>query len=86
MSRLFPALVVASGLLAGCALEPAYQRPAPPVPTAWPTGPAYDAPTDAPVSDWLEVFPDPKLRRVIERALTNNRDLRVAIAQIQASR
>jgi multidrug efflux system outer membrane protein len=86
MSRLFPALVVASGLLAGCALEPAYQRPAPPVPAAWPTGPSYTAPTDAPVSDWREVFPDAKLRRVIEQALANNRDLRVAIAQIQASR
>jgi multidrug efflux system outer membrane protein len=32
------------------------------------------------------VFPDPKLRQVIEQALANNRDLRVAIAQIEASR
>ncbi|VVD81322.1 RND transporter [Pandoraea terrae] len=30
-----------AGLLAACSLEPAYQRPAAPVPPAFPTGPAY---------------------------------------------
>jgi multidrug efflux system outer membrane protein len=38
------------------------------------------------VADWREVFPDPKLRRVIAQALANSRDLKVAIAQIEASR
>jgi multidrug efflux system outer membrane protein len=80
------ALTLMVGLLAGCTLEPAYQRPAPPVPMAWPTGPAYGAPTDISIADWGQVFPDPKLRRVIQQALANSRDLRVAIAQIQASR
>jgi multidrug efflux system outer membrane protein len=75
-----------AGLVAGCTLEPAYQRPAPPVPLALPTGPAYGAPSDVSVADWGQVFPDPKLRAVIEQALANSRDLRVAIAQIQASR
>ncbi len=79
-------LAVSMGLLTGCALEPAYHRPAPPVPAVWPAGPAYGAPTDLSVTDWGQVFPDPKLRRVIEQALANSRDLRVAIAQIQASR
>jgi multidrug efflux system outer membrane protein len=79
-------LTLVAGLLAGCTLEPAYQSPAPPVPAAWPTGPAYGAPADVSVADWRQVFPDPKLRKVIEQALANSRDLRVAIAQIQASR
>jgi multidrug efflux system outer membrane protein len=79
-------LTLAAGLLAGCTLEPPYQRPAPPVPVAWPTGPAYGAPTAVSVADWSQVFLDPKLRRVIAQALDNSRDLRVAIAQIQASR
>jgi multidrug efflux system outer membrane protein len=79
-------LTLAAGLLAGCTLEPPYQRPAPPVPVAWPTGPAYGAPTAVAVADWSQVFLDPKLRRVIKQALDNSRDLRVAIAQIQASR
>jgi multidrug efflux system outer membrane protein len=80
------ALTITAVLLAGCTLEPAYQRPAPPVPAAWPAGPAYGAATDVSVADWRQVFPDPKLRRVIEQALANSRDLRVAIAQIQASK
>jgi multidrug efflux system outer membrane protein len=78
---------MAGVLLTGCAgLEPAYHRPAPPIPATWPTGPAYPAATDSPVADWRQVFTDPRLRAVIEQALANNRDLRVAIAQIQASR
>jgi len=91
MTRLIPSLLassllLASTLLAGCTLEPAYLRPTPPVPTAWPTGPAYAAPTDVAVADWRDVFLDPKLRAVIDQTLANNRDLRVAVAQIQASR
>jgi outer membrane protein, multidrug efflux system len=81
-----PSLTLAAGLLAACTLEPGYHRPALPVPVAWPVGPSYGAPTDVSAADWREVFPDPKLRRVIEQALANSRDLRVAIAQILASR
>jgi multidrug efflux system outer membrane protein len=87
MNRLSSFAFMAGILLTGCAgLEPTYQRPAPPIPATWPTGPAYPATTDNPVADWRQVFTDPKLRAVIEQALANNRDLRVAIAQIQASR
>jgi len=86
MMRLSSLAVLASALLTGCAgLEPTYQRPAPPVPATWPKGPAYPATTDSQVTDWRQVFTDPRLRAVIEQALANNRNLRVAIAQIQAS-
>ena len=86
MSRLLPAVLLASALLAGCTLAPAYQRPGAPIPAQWPTGPAYAAPTEVAVADWRQVFVDPKLRAVIDQALANSRDLRVAIAQIEASR
>ncbi len=86
MTRRTEILALVAGLLAGCSLDPAYKRPAAPVPLAWPVGPSYGAPTDVSISDWGQVFPEPKLRRVIQQALVNNRDLRVAIAQIQASR
>jgi multidrug efflux system outer membrane protein len=80
MNRLSSFAFMAGILLTGCAgLEPTYQRPAPPIPATWPTGPAYPATTDNPVADWRQVFTDPKLRAVIEQALANNRDLRVAI-------
>jgi multidrug efflux system outer membrane protein len=82
--------VLAAGL-AGCTLAPAYTRPAAPVPSAWPTGPAYAA--DAPSSDrpaaelpWAEFFTDPALRRVIGMALTNNRDLRLAALNVERAR
>jgi multidrug efflux system outer membrane protein len=86
MTRSLLILAAASALLSGCVLDPAFKRPAPPVPAQWPTGPAYAAPTAVSVADWREVFLDPKLQAVIDQALANSRDLRVAIAQIEASR
>jgi multidrug efflux system outer membrane protein len=92
MSRASSATLVTGAILAGLGLagcvtlEPKYHRPEAPVPAAWPTGPAFGSPTDTPTTDWRAVFPDPKLRHVITQALGTSRDLRVAIAQIQASR
>jgi len=75
-------------LMAGCSLMPAYQQPAAPVAGkfAGDTGPADPAST--PVSDlgWRDVFTDPSLQRVIEMSLANNRDLRVAVLNIEKAR
>jgi multidrug efflux system outer membrane protein len=81
----------AIGLLAGCTLEPDYDRPAAPTPAAFPTGPAYPAPSGADQAQaakiaWEAFFTDPKLRAVIAAALTDNRDMRVALANIEAAR
>jgi multidrug efflux system outer membrane protein len=78
-------------LLSGCvSLEPKYVRPAPPVPATWPTGEAYKPTEQAgtPAADigWRDFFTDPKLRSVIELAVAQNRDLRVALINIQAAR
>ena len=79
--------------LAGCAtMAPKYTRPAPPVPAAWPSGPAYKNVTvkspGKPVADihWRQFFVDAHLRKVIALALENNRDLRVAVLAIEKSR
>ncbi|HEY1447381.1 MAG TPA: efflux transporter outer membrane subunit [Caulobacteraceae bacterium] len=94
MRRLAPVLalrlaVAAPFLLAGCIdLAPAYHRPASPAPQRFPTGPAY-APTPATptaIVGWREFFSDPKLKAVIEQALANNRDLRLAVANVAAAR
>lgn len=78
-------------LLGGCInLAPKYVRPAAPVPAALPQGGAYGAPepvrTSAPDLAWRDFFTDPKLRKIIQLALDNNRDLRVAILDIAESR
>ncbi len=85
--RLLPALGVA-GLLAGCIdLAPRYRQSALPTPAAFPTGAPYPAPTVAtPVVGWRDYFIDPRLQAVIAQALANNRDLRVAVANIAAAR
>ncbi|MCX9148695.1 efflux transporter outer membrane subunit [Erythrobacter sp. WG] len=75
-------------LLAACSMAPRYVQPALPVPASWPTGDAYLAQSEAalPAMSYREVFADPRLIAVIEQALANNRDLRVAAANIQAAR
>lgn len=73
--------------LAGCNMAPTYVRPAPPVPAALPSGEAYAVRRDAPASlAWTALVQDARLKTVIERALTNNRDLRVALANILSAR
>jgi outer membrane protein, multidrug efflux system len=86
--RLIPFIAVVALGLAGCTLEPAYHRPAVPVPPTSPSGPAYPpvAAEASPLPAWRDLFTDPKLAAVIDQALANNRDLRIAVANIQEAR
>lgn len=77
----------------GCTtMAPKYSKPILPVPGAWPTGAAYKeavVPADAkPLAEipWQEFFVDPHLRRLIRMSLDYNRDLRVAVLNIERSR
>lgn len=74
--------------LSACSLAPNYVRPEPPVPPMWPTGDAYPRRSEAtlPGVSYRDIFRDPRLRRIVEQALANNRDLRVAAANIAAAR
>jgi multidrug efflux system outer membrane protein len=78
-------LAVASILLGGCSLIPDYQRPAAPVESLWPSeaGGAQTA-TAAADLDWRAFFKDPVLQGLIDTALANNRDLRVAALNVEA--
>jgi len=73
-------------LLAGCSLIPEYQRPASPGAAQYPQGAVYPAPTPAAArtEDWRTLFNDPALQQLIESALVNNRDLRVAALNVEA--
>ncbi len=83
--------VTLSLALAACDMAPKYVRPELPVPTATPQGGAYGAeaggqavvPAD---TAWRDFITDPRLARVIETALANNRDLRVAMANVEQAR
>jgi outer membrane protein, multidrug efflux system len=74
-------------ILSGCMRQGAYKRPAPPVPNAWPDSAATpagapEAPEAASVK-WQEFFTDHGLQSVIELALANNRDLRMAALNVE---
>jgi NodT family efflux transporter outer membrane factor (OMF) lipoprotein len=82
--RILP--VVAAALLAGgCSMIPTYERPAPPVAAAFPYGPATTG-TPAAQLPWESFFSDPRLRSLIQSALENNRDLRVAVLNMTQAR
>ena len=77
-------------LLAGCNMAPHYVRPAMPVPAAMPEGPAYapnaDGTPQAADIAWHDFFVDERLRRLIALSLANNRDLRIAVANVAQAR
>lgn len=85
MPRLTCSLWVLGTLLSGCSLMPAYQQPASSVPPTFATSAAATA---IPVAElgWRNVFTDPALQAIIELALANNRDLRVAVLNIEKAR
>jgi multidrug efflux system outer membrane protein len=81
--------------MAGCSLQPVYERPAAPVTATYPSGEAYkasdgksdNAAPPAVDTGWRDFLGDPRLQRLVDIALANNRDLRVAalnVAQMQA--
>jgi len=75
-------------LMTGCTLAPKYKRPEAPIPRDWPSGAAYKetkGPTP-PELRWQEFFTDEKLKKILEAALKNNRDLRLAALNVQRAR
>ena len=88
MSRpLVLAVALALGACAG-APRPQHVAVVPPVPSSWPVGDAYLAQSEAalPLVSYRQVFTDARLQALVEQALANNRDLRVAAANIAEAR
>lgn len=75
--------LAAAALLAGCSFIPTYERPAAPIPASYTTTAGE---VSAAVAPWQDYFAEPRLRQLIEAALTNNRDLRVAALNIEQAR
>ncbi len=87
MIRKLTAVTMMASLTA-CSLAPKYVRPEAPVPQSWPVGDAYLRSSEAalPAVRYQDIFRDPRLQALIGQALANNRDLRVAAANIAAAR
>jgi len=79
--------MAATALLAGCVnLAPAHQRPVAPVAEAWPSPAAASGQTATELS-WQSYYgSDARLRELIALALKNNRDLRVALLNVEQAR
>ncbi len=95
MPKLIPhALTALAAALAlgGCSLIPTLEKPAAPIAAQYPAAPEganVPAPTtDVPAADleWQAFFTDARLKRLIEIALANNRDLRVAMLNVEQMR
>lgn len=77
--------------LAACDMAPKYVRPVAPVPSSSPQGPSYPetgggAAVVSADTAWRDFFIDVRLARVIDTALANNRDLRLAVANVERAR
>ena len=83
-ARTLAAALFAAGLLAGCSMAPAYQRPEAPVAASYPA--AADGAIHATDTAWREYFLEPRLQQLIALAHENNRDLRIAAARIEEAR
>ncbi|NLX13193.1 MAG: efflux transporter outer membrane subunit [Phycisphaerales bacterium] len=88
MRRHITAVLVFPGcMLAGCAVGPDYRAPQPELPEVW-----HQAATDGltqgntDVQEWWQVFEDPRLSELIERAAEGNLDLRLAVLRIREAR
>lgn len=82
------AIMAAPLLLAGCSLAPKTLLPAPPVPQSWPVGDAGLIESEAalPILSYQQIFTDARLQQLIVQALLENRDLRVAYANVAAAK
>jgi len=76
--------------LSGCTMAPKYERPNSPVVSEYPGTNGSNSGTNVVLSgadkEWHSVFTDERLRHLIDLSLTNNRDLRVAILNVEQSR
>src|SRR5262249_56701351 len=76
-----------SAIAAGCAVGPNYKRPQASVPTQWTVTPARGT-TAKPIEkdEWWSSFQDTELSSLIERAVKQNLDLRLALERVKEKR
>ncbi|WP_313139945.1 multidrug efflux RND transporter outer membrane subunit SmeF [Stenotrophomonas sp.] len=74
-------------VLGGCStLVPKNTAVAPGIPAQWPAEATEGEVADAAAVGWRDFFTDARLQEVIDQALANNRDLRVAVLNVEKAR
>jgi len=78
-------------LLSGCSFAPKYMQPKAPIPDTWPGGAAYQELDNTPgtsISElkWENFFIEKTLQQIIQTALQNNRDLKLAALNVERAR
>jgi len=86
-TRLTLSTLAAALVLAGCSLAPNYERPEAPIPAEYPQvgGTQHDqllADSEFNELGWDQFFNDPQLKALIDVALENNRDIRIAVDRV----
>ena len=71
--------------VAGCSFIPVHETPAPPVAATWADA---GTATGTPAADlaWADFLTDARIRALVEVALANNRDLRIAVLNVEQVR
>ncbi|HWR04410.1 MAG TPA: efflux transporter outer membrane subunit [Humidesulfovibrio sp.] len=67
----------------GCTMAPKYTQPSPVLPGDWTSGAGAKATPGVKAQDWRQIIADEPTKRLVELALINNRDLRVAALKIE---
>ena len=81
--RLFFIIPLAALALSACSLTPPLVKPAAPIPASYGEVSASDSAADL---GWRQMLLDARLQRLVDIALENNRDLRVASLNVEAVR
>lgn len=85
LSRLC-ALLLPAALVAGCTQGPNYKRPDVQMPTEFRSQAGLSTASSLADLAWWDVFNDPVLKDIINQALANNLDIKVAVARIEQAR
>lgn len=88
-SRKLSGLVIAClsfAVLGGCAVGPSYRRPVVEMPPAYRGEDTQAEATSVADLPWWELFQDTALKGLIEEALANNYDLRIAASRVEQAR
>lgn len=84
MNRKALTALLATLAVAGCTLAPDYQQPESPVPAS--AGDDGRIAEQLVLPGWEALFQDPQLQQLIRTALSNNRDLRLALLDVAEAR